>query len=201
MSKRATPDSPIQDILAARWSPYGFDERAVPSAELRSLFEAARWSASSYNEQPWNYIVATKSAATTYQKILSCLAVNNQAWAKAAPVLALGVVKLQFTHNGKDNRAAVHDLGLAAGNLLAEATQRKISVHQMIGLDPEKARSEFSIPQGYEVWTAIAIGYQADPTGLPDALRERDTAPRTRKTLSAFVFSGTWGTPAPFVKP
>lgn len=197
--KNAATDHPILKLLAERWSPYGFEERPVPEADLRSLFEAARWAASSYNEQPWNYLVATREDSLEFGRLLSCLVEANQAWAKAAPVLVLGVVSLQFAKNKKDNRAAVHDLGLAAGNLLVEATSRGLSVHQMIGILPDKAREIYQIPAHYEAWTALAIGYKADPAKLPEALRERDLTPRQRKPLGKFVFSGKWGQSSPLV--
>ncbi len=197
--KTAATDHPILPILSARWSPYGFDNRPVAEADLRSLFEAARWAPSSYNEQPWNYLVATQANPREFERILSCLVDSNQAWAKTAPVLALGVVSLQFKQNHKDNRAAVHDLGLAAGNLLAEATARGLSVHQMIGIVPDKAREIYQIPEHFEAWTAIAIGYKADPVTMPEALKERDLTPRQRKPLREFVFTGHWGQVAPLV--
>lgn len=123
----------------------------------------------------------------------------NQAWAKAAPVLALGIVSLRFAKNGQENRAAVHDLGLAAGNLVAEATARGLFVHQMIGILPDKAREIYQIPDHFEAWTALAIGYQADPSQLPDSLKERDLTPRSRKPLNQFIFTGQWGKASPLV--
>ena len=197
--KKASTEYPISELLAERWSPYGFGDRPVAPADLRSLFEAARWAASSYNEQPWNYLVATKEDPEEFEKILSCLVEANQAWAKAAPVLALGVVNLTFARNNKANRAAVHDLGLASASLVLEATARGLSVHQMIGILPDKAREVFHIPENSEAWTALAIGYKADPDKLPEALRARDLAPRSRKPLSQFVFTGKWGNPSPLV--
>ena len=197
--KKASTDYPIHDLLAERWSPYGFEDRPVAQADLRSLFEAARWAASSYNEQPWSFFVATKENPEEFARLLSCLVEGNQGWAKAAPVLVLGVVSLKFSRNNKDNRAAVHDLGLAAGHLLVEATARGLCVHQMIGILPDKAREVYQIPEHSEAWTAIAIGYKGDPAKLPDALKERDLAPRQRKPLSQFVFTGKWGQPSPLV--
>ena len=197
--KKALPDYPIDKSLAERWSPYAFQDRPVDEADLCSLFEAARWSASSYNEQPWSYLVATKDNPDRFHQLLSCLAEGNQLWAKDAPVLALGVTHLKFTHNNEDNRAAIHDLGLATGNLVVEATVRGLCVHQMIGIFPDKARDLFDIPQDYEAWTGMAIGYQGDALTLPDALKQRDLAPRQRKSLAQFVFSGKWGSPAPLV--
>ena len=198
--KRASTDYPVHQLLAERWSPYAFDDRPVPEGDLRSLFEAARWAPSSYNEQPWSFIVATQEDPEQFQRLLSCLVDGNQVWAKAAPVLALGIVSLRFARNAKDNRAAVHDLGLAAGNLLVEATARGLFVHQMIGILPDKAREIYGIPEGCEAWTGMAIGYRGDPRSLPDRLRERDLAPRERKPLSEFVFSGKWGDPSPLAR-
>jgi nitroreductase len=197
--KRASTDYPVNELVATRWSPYAFQNRPVPEADLRSLFEAVRWAPSCFNEQPWSYIVATKDNPEQFQQLLSCLIDFNQIWAKDAPVLALGIASLNFARNGQPNRAAVHDLGLAAGNLLVEAMTRGLSVHQMLGILPDKAREIFDIPEGAEAWTGIAIGYMGDPTTLPDNLKERDIGPRQRKPLSQFVFSGTWGNPSPLV--
>jgi nitroreductase len=197
--KKALTNYPIHELLAERWSPYAFQNRSVSEADLRSLFEAARWAASSYNEQPWSYIIATKENPDHFQQLLECLVEGNQIWAKDAPVLALGIVSLKFTRNNQDNRAAIHDLGLASGNLLVEATTRGICVHQMIGILPDKARELFEIPEGYEAFTAMAIGYQGDPMILPDGLKERDLMPRQRKPLEQFVFGGKWGNPSSLV--
>jgi nitroreductase len=192
--KQATPDHPIHDLIAERWSPYAFADRAVSDDDLRSLFEAARWAASSYNEQPWSYLVATNADPAEFQRLLSCLVEGNQVWAKAAPVLALGCTSLNFVRNGKPNAAAVHDLGLASANLCLEATARGLFVHQMIGILPDKAREVYAIPEGVQPLTGLAIGYAADAGTLPENLQGRDLAPRTRKRLAEFVFSGKWGT-------
>jgi nitroreductase len=195
--KKAATDYPINHLLAERWSPYAFDSRAVPESDLHSLFEAARWAPSSYNEQPWSFIVATKADPAEFARVLSCLVEGNQAWAKDVPVLALGIVRLTFARNNQPNRAAVHDLGLAAANLVIEATARGLVVHQMIGIVPEKAREVYQIPEHSEAWTALAIGYKGDSAKLPDAIKQRDLSPRTRKPLSEFVFTGKWGQASP----
>ncbi|MGE0711339.1 MAG: nitroreductase family protein [Planctomycetota bacterium] len=197
--KQATPEHPIHDLIAQRWSPYAFADRDVSVACLRSLFEAARWSPSSYNAQPWSYLVATRDDPAEHARLLACLLEPNQLWARHAPVLALGVVSHDFAHNGQPNRAALHDLGLAAANLSLEATARGLVVHQMIGIDPEKARETYGIPARSEALTGLAIGYLGDPAALPEHLRERDLRPRQRKPLAEFVFSGAWGQASPLV--
>lgn len=194
--KKASPDHPIHELLAERWSPYAFADRPVSEADLSSLFEAARWAASSYNEQPWTYFIATRENSGEFARLLSCLVPANQAWAKAAPVLVLGIVSQRFSKTHKDNRAAVHDLGLASGNLVMEATARGLSVHQMIGILPERARELYQIPEHHEAWTAMAVGFKANVNEMPAEMRERDLAPRQRKPTSQFVFTGSAHMPA-----
>ena len=196
MSNKAETDHPVLDVIAERWSPYGLDSRPVPGDDLLSILEAARWAASSFNEQPWRFIVATSEDTDLYNRVRSCLVEANQTWAGQAPVLMLGVIKKTFTHNSTPNSVALHDLGLAAATLTLEATARGLSVHQMAGILPDRAREEFAVPEDFDVVTAIAIGYAADPSSLPDALRERDTQPRVRKPLGDIVFGGEWGEPS-----
>jgi len=199
-AKQASPDHRIHALLAQRWSPYAFADQPVTEADLCALFEAARWAASSYNEQPWSYIVATKANQEEFERLLSCLVEGNQAWAKAAPVLALGCTSLNFKLNNKPNAAAEHDLGLASASLTIEATARGLFVHQMIGILPDKVREVYRVPEGVLPKTGLAIGYAADPSVLPEKLRDRDLAPRQRKQLAEFVFGGAWGTASNLVK-
>ena len=119
MNKTANTNHPIHSLLVERWSPYAFADKDVSEADLRSLFEAARWAPSSYNEQPWSYVVATRQQKEEFERLLSCLVEANKGWGRHVPVLALGITRHAFTRNGKPNAAAEHDLGLAAGNLLA----------------------------------------------------------------------------------
>lgn len=194
--KAAATAFPVLDLVSKRWSPYAFAPRMPPEVDLRSLFEAARWAPSSFNEQPWRYVVATKEDAAEHAKVLSCLVEGNQVWAKAAPVLALGCAALKHARNGKPNAAALHDLGLASASLTFEATARGLHVHQMIGIVPERVREVFRVPEDFQPLTGLAVGYLADPGALPENLRARDTTPRTRRPLAETVFGGTWGRPA-----
>ena len=193
MIKQASNDHPIHELIARRWSPYAFDSRPVAKADALSLFEAARWAASSYNEQPWHYLIATQDEPEEFAKLLSCLVEGNQIWAKAAPLLAISVASLNFKLNGKPNKAAIHDLGIAACSLTVEATARGLAVHQMIGIVPERVRELYGIPDGYEALTGLAVGYVGDPNRLPEKLRERDLTVRSRRPLNEFIFSGRWG--------
>jgi nitroreductase len=199
-SARPAPSGePIHDIVSHRWSPRAFDNRPVEPEKLRSLFEAARWSASSYNAQPWFYIVATKDDPTTYDKILQSFVEFNQSWAKGAPVLAISVARLKFEHNGEVNRHAFHDIGQASATLALQATALGLQVHQMAGILPDKARELFNIPEGYEAVAGMALGYAGEPESLPEHLQKTEQAPRERKPVSSFVFGGEWGKPSPII--
>ncbi len=192
MNHEASVDHPIQDILRQRWSPYVFDpQRAVATPDLLAIFEAARWAMSSYNAQPWRYIVGARdSAPELWSRILGVLVEANQAWAQHAPVLALGIVEHRFERNDKENKAAVHDLGAASAFLTVEAQARGLSVHQMIGIEPEEARREFAISGSLEPYTALAIGYAGDPETADRKLAERDSKARTRKPLEEILLQG-----------
>jgi nitroreductase len=197
--KTATPDHPIEAEIARRWSPYAWADRPVSESDLVSLFEAARWAPSSYNEQPWRWLVARREDPAAFAKLLSTLVETNQAWARHAPVLAVGVTVHTFSRNGRPNKACQHDLGLAAATLTWEATARGLHVHQMIGIQPERVRELYAVPEEAEPLTGLAIGYAGDPASLPEPLRERDLAPRARKRLGELVFEDRWGNGARFL--
>ncbi len=190
---------PIEEVLRQRWSPIAFSDQAVEPEKLRSVLEAARWAASSYNEQPWSYIVATQDNPDEFSRLLACLAEGNQVWAKNAPVLMLSVAKLTFTFNGVENRHAFHDVGSASANLAIEATAQGLFIHQMAGFDVPKAKETYGIPDGYDPVAAIALGYLGDPQTLSESMQQRQSAPRTRKPLDQFVFAGHWSQTSPIV--
>jgi len=201
MQKAAKTEFPIHDLIRLRWSPRAFSDRPVEPEKLRSLLEAARWAPSSYNEQPWAFLVATRDDPEGFARLLSVLVVGNITWAQHAPVLMLSVAKLNFEQNGKPNRHAFHDVGQATANLIVQATAMGLYAHQMAGFHVEKAREVFAIPEGWEPVAAIALGYPGDPDSLPAPLRDREFAPRTRKPLKEFVFAGRWGQTAPVLAP
>ena len=188
----ATPDHPILEPIAQRWSPYVFEPREVEREKLLACLEAARWAASSFNEQPWTFFVSQRSDETEFPRMLACLMEANQGWAQHAGALLLTVAAKTFSRNDKPNRVAVHDIGLAVGNLSVQATSLGLVVHQMAGIELDKARETYAIPESHDPVTAIAIGYAGDPSQADEQLAQRDQGPRARKPLSDFVFSGTW---------
>jgi nitroreductase len=197
MEKPAPADYPIHELVRRRWSPRAFSEKPVETEKLLSLFEAARWAPSSFNEQPWSFIVATKQNSEDHARLLSCLIEKNQQWAQRAPVLMVSVAKLNFEKTGKLNRHAFHDIGLATGTMVVQATALDLVVHQMAGFSAEKVREIYGVPERFEPLTAIAVGYPAEADVLPEAFRARELEPRSRKPISSFVFQARWGEPSP----
>ena len=199
MKNPAPAEFPINELIANRWSPRAFGDKDVPPEVLRSLFEAARWAPSSSNEQPWSFIVATRNDPKNFNNALQPLVEFNAGWAKHAAVLGFAVAELAFAKNQAPNRNATYDTGAAMALLCIEATARGLFVHQMAGFDPETAREIFNIPAGFDVIAAFAIGYPGDPNSLPQPLRDRELASRTRKPARQFVMTGQWGHPAEFL--
>lgn len=187
MAELNPTDHPVIDAITKRYSAYQFAEKPVEADKLRSLFEAARWAASSFNEQPWRFIVATKDDSAAYEKALGCLVEANQGWAQAAPVLVLTAVKQDFTYNGNPNRVALHDLGQAAAHIAVQAAELGLSIHQMAGIDQDKVVSTYNLPDGFTAETAIAIGYPGEN------LNEAESKARKRTGFDDFVFADDWG--------
>jgi nitroreductase len=200
MEKPATTAYPIEDVIARRWSPRAFEERPVEPEKIKRLFEAARWAPSSNNEQPWRFLAATQDSRPDYDRLFGCLSERNSKWVFRAPVLILSVASLYFEDDGKPNRHALHDTGMAVENLVLQATAMGLQAHQMAGYDVEKARKECQIPSGFEPVAMIAVGYPGDPTVLPDYLHERELSGRERQPIQDFVFSVSWGRPSPLLR-
>jgi nitroreductase len=185
----------VLPLFHSRWSPRSFSDREVSHADLAKVFEAARWAASSYNEQPWRFIMGVRNSPT-YKKIFDSLMPFNQLWAASAPVLILGAAKTKFSHNDTPNRVALYDLGAATSYLTLQAAALGIATHQMGGFDQDAARKAFEIPDDYLIGAVIALGYQDEPDKLPnEQFRSQETTARTRKHLKDIVFSA-WDTAA-----
>lgn len=194
--KPAPAEHSIFDLLARRWSTRAFSDRSVDRETLASLFEAARWSPSSGNGQPWSFLVAAKDNPAEFDRLAGVLVPGN-AWARKAPVLALTVAALDRAPD-KPNRHAYHDTGLASENLVIQAVSMGLAVHMMAGFNVDMAREVFEIPARHDPVAMMAIGYPGDPKSLPEDLRQKDLAPRQRKAIREFVFSGKFGQSAGF---
>ncbi|HTQ56766.1 MAG TPA: nitroreductase family protein [Bryobacteraceae bacterium] len=191
-------EHPVLDVIRKRWSPAIYSSQPVEPEKLLSVLEAARWAPSSFNAQPWSFLVATKEQPEDFARMLSCLVPGNVVWAQHVPVLMISVARTHFEHNGAPNRHALHDTGIATGFLMLEAAALGILAHGMAGFDPAKAREVYGIPETHEAVAAIALGYAGDDKNAPEELRKRN-AHRPRKLLDSFVFTGRWGNALPLV--
>jgi len=182
----------VDELFRVRWSPRSFSSRAVPADVLEAILDAGRWAASSFNEQPWRFIVATKDDAKSFEALMPF----NQAWAKSAPVLILTAARSNFSHNETPNGYAVHDTGAALAYMMLQATASGLAAHAMAGFDQAKAREVMGIPAEFQVGAVVAIGYPDSADKLSDAqLKQRELEARKRKPLSELAFKGHWGTP------
>lgn len=198
--KVATPEHDILDVFAERWSPRAFADRRVEPEKIRRMLEAARWTMSSYNEQPWRYVVASRHEdPAAYERLLHCLNEFNQQWAQNAPVLMMSFYKKTFSKNDRSNRCAPHDIGAASAALTFQATAMDLYVHQMAGIEKDVARRTYDVPDDYEPMTGLAVGYLGDPEMLSEKQQKSERAERSRKSLDEFVFGDTWDAPTALV--
>lgn len=195
----ATPHS-LQRLIRHRWSPVGFDRaRSIEGATLLSILEAGRWAASSSNLQPWRFIVARRDNPSEFRKLLSVIREGNQPWAQHAAVLMIAVAH-KLRGPGVPNRHAGYDLGQAVAQMVLQALEHGVYVHQMGGFYPDKTREAYRIPDEYEPYAAVAMGYRTSDLGhLGDGHRQREAAQRERRSLADQVFSGHWAQPAEFL--
>jgi nitroreductase len=196
--KFGPPQTGVLPIILQRWSPRAFASTAVEPEQLKQLFLAGIWAASSYNEQPWRFVVGVKGTPT-WEKIFQALAEPNQAWAGGAPVLFAAFAKKTFSHNGQENLCAVHDVGAASAMIGLEATALKLYVHGMGGFDRQKLSALLAVSDDFVPVACWALGHLGNPSELPEQLQEREVAVRTRKNLSEVVFE-SWNEAAAWTK-
>lgn len=185
-------DHAIGATFLNRWSPRAFSSQPVEEEKLMQILEAARWAASSYNEQPWRFLLAR--TPTDVAKFLDILVPQNQAWAKDAPVLLFVAAKKTFSHNGQPNATHHYDSGTASGYMTFQAEHVGLIAHGMVGFDADKARTVLNVPDDFEVMAAYAIGYHGDKSQLPSEVQEREV-PSSRRPLKESIFEGGFSVP------
>jgi nitroreductase len=189
--KIAPTEVAIHELLASRWSPRAITG-SVTREQLHQILEAARWAPSSYNMQPWRFMVFDRHHdEAAFQRAFATLVPFNQGWNANAPVLICATAKT-LTAKGEVNRTAPYDTGAAAMSLILQAHALGLAAHEMSGFDPQAFREAFSIPDDTEVIAMISVGQHGNPNALDDALRERELAPRARVPLAEIAFDGAW---------
>ena len=189
----------IHELIADRRSIRAFADKSIDDETLLNLFEAARWAPSSRNEQPWRFIVAKKEEHESFDKILSCLHESNRIWAQHGSALFITLAKKTFSDQHV-NHYALYDAGLAVGNISLQATALHLFLHQMGGIDKEKIKREFDVPDDFDVVSVTVIGYKGSPEMLPENLREREIMIRSRKSLKEIIYSNKFGEESIIIK-
>lgn len=197
MKKPAITRTPVNEVIANRWSGRAYDAtKPVTREQTIALLEAARWAPSCYGDQPWRFVVWNRDDAhESWQQAFDALAPGNQAWVKDAPLLLLTTADTLFVHNSQPNRWAQYDTGAAAENLCLQAETLGLMAHQMGGFDVERIRAVANVPERYVPMAMVAVGYPADPATFSAEVRERETAPRKRRELGELFFAGAWEQP------
>jgi len=190
IEKIANTEFDIHPILKRRWSPRTFSDMPISDVDIKTLLEAGRWAPSSNNIQPWKIIWGVKGSET-YERIFKHLAEFNQSWVVNAPLLILTAYDTKMP-DGKDNFHALHDLGLFLAQMTFQAEHNGIAAHQMAGVDFEKAKTEFRLPNDFHVASAVAFGYYGgDVENLPEKLKKLEQqTERERKSIIEFSFNG-----------
>jgi nitroreductase len=181
-------DYPIDSVFLDRWSPRAMSGEPITEEELFTLFEAARWAPSSFNNQPWRILYARRDT-DHWPLFFNLLVEFNQTWAKNAAALVLFISKTTFDHNGEPAATHSFDTGAAWENIALQATLKGLVVHGMQGFDYDKARTTLNIPDGFNVEAMAVIGKPGRKEDLPERMQERE-APSDRRKLDGTAFEG-----------
>jgi nitroreductase len=189
-SEKRKADYPIDSLFIDRWSPRAMSGEPITDEELFTLFEAARWAPSSFNNQPWRMLYA-KRDTSHWPLFLDLLVEFNQTWAKNAAALVVFISKTTFDHNGEPAATHSFDTGAAWASLALQGAVRGLVVHGMQGFDYDKARTALNVPDGFQVEAMAVIGKPGRQDDLPPKLQEREI-PNDRRKLTETVFEGPY---------
>jgi nitroreductase len=190
MTKSANVEFKVADLIKHRKSSRAFSTKLVEPEKINSLFEAARWSASSMNEQPWQYLFATREQPELWNKFFSVLNEGNRTWAQHVPLLIFSVTRKIFKRFNSPNAYTLYDLGAANTLLSLQAVDLGLQVRQMAGYDHQKAREVFNVPDDFELGVMMAVGYPAPIEEMPEEIRVKELAVRERLLQEHFVKNG-----------
>jgi nitroreductase len=183
------PEADIDPMFTDRWSPRGFDPEPLSQAQVRQLFEAARWAPSCFNEQPWRFHYATSAADR--EAFLSALVPRNQLWAKQAPLLIFVLARRSFDQSGRENRHAPFDAGAAWLSLALQARKLGLYAHAMAGFNQRRAHTVLGVSEAeYHIMAAVAVGRKGSAQHLPEEMQAIEK-PNSRRPLDEIMVEGT----------
>jgi len=183
------PDYPVASFIIKRWSPRAMSGQSISHLELNSLFEAARWAPSEYNNQPWRFVYA-KRDTKHWDNLFNLLVDFNKEWAKNAAVLIVMVSK-NTLQDGSPSTTHSFDAGAAWQNMALQATHMGLVSHGMAGFDYARAKKDLNIPDGYTIEAMCAIGKPGDKTRLPEYMQNKEK-PGDRMKIQSFVSEGSF---------
>jgi nitroreductase len=184
-------DFPIEPIFVRRWSPRAMSGEVITNEEIMTLFEAARWAPSTYNEQEWRFLYARRDTPQ-WQTFFDLLVEFNQSWCQRAALLVVALAHKVFQQNGKENPVHLFDCGSAFENLALQGSAMGLVIHGMQGFNYEKARTELRVPDDYAVAAMFAVGRPGNPDDLPESARAREK-PSERKPVRELICEGEFG--------
>lgn len=187
-TEKRKPEYRISRIFWKRWSPRAMSPGKITDIELFSLFEAARWAPSSFNEQPWNFVYGKKNTKE-WKTLFDLLSEHNKIWAKKSSVLVVIISKKKFTHNGKPNPTHSFDTGAAWMSIALQGFTQGLAIHGMAGFDYKKAKKNLKVSDVYKIEAMFAVGKPGKKEDLPAELQKKET-PSQRKHISDFIFRG-----------
>jgi nitroreductase len=183
-------DHPVDDLFVDRWSPRAMTGEEIPEEDLMTIFEAARWAPSSYNNQPWRILFARRGSEH-WPLFFNLLVPTNKVWVSKAAVLLLFVAKRTFDHNGKPSITHSFDTGAAWENLALQGFNKGYVVHGMQGFDYDRARTTLNIPDEFRIEAMVAIGKPGEKEVLPEELQAREL-PNERRKLEQTICEGPY---------
>lgn len=194
--KQAPSVEGVLPLFLNRWSPRSYSDREVSDADLAKIFEAARWTSSAMNEQPWRFLV-TRRGSESYKKVFEAFLPKGKLWVGSAPVMVLLTTKTKYSYKDETNKFALYDLGGAATAFCLQAAQLGLSTRQAACFDTDAMRAAFQIPANYLPFTVIMLGYQGEPESIEDEnYCSQEQSPRKRKAMSEIVWADEWENPA-----
>lgn len=199
MSGPAADQARLAAPMRDRWSPVVLDpDRPVDRDDLALCLEAARWSASAGNGQPWAFVVVERGGPG-WDELVGSLTRGNLDWVPHAPVVVLGAARCaRAPGEEKDVSAhASYDLGQAVAHLTLQATALGLATHQIAGFDRAALGPVLGLPEWFVLWVGVAVGHRGDPATADPRNLEREARPRQRRALAESVHAGRWGEPWP----
>jgi nitroreductase len=186
----------VLEIIQERWSPYAFSQLPVETFKIKAMMEAAGHAPSCFNEQPWMFVYTTIDDRQVFDDYIGFLNESNQIWAKNAYAIIITLARTRFTHNGKLNRFAFYDTGMAVTNMIMQATAFDIFIHQMAGFSVEKIKEYFRLNDDVEPVSVMAAGFLGDGENIPAEILKKDENRRPRKPVNEFAFMNRIYNPA-----